>query len=193
MSNWDIAAKLGISAESVRKHLRRYLETDSHFPSNLSPEQVAERRATEIMFVEATRERLLARAHHLSNRKPHNVEEECKLALAEGKLSDSLIRISERICSITGVDAPKPHSALANEKERLDVWTTMWSRPLSDNSGEPKPPALPGPDPMLVPSQRDSPKVRELMQRKADVASGSPQPVNAVYNADGSLDLSFEP
>jgi hypothetical protein len=114
MSNWDIAAKLGVSEVCVRKNLKRYLETGGHFPSNLSGEQVAQRRAEEIMLAEGHRQRLLARAHHLAERKPYSMEEECMLANAECKISDSLMRISERICSMTGADAPRPQPAPAN-------------------------------------------------------------------------------
>ena len=114
LSNWDIASKLGMAESSVRRHLKQYLESGTHFPSDLSAEQIVERRATEIMLAEGHRQRLLNRAWHLTQRKPVCIEEECALAAAECKISDSLMRISERICSLTGADAPKPQPAPVN-------------------------------------------------------------------------------
>jgi transposase-like protein len=111
VSNEEIAKKLGIGEVTVAKCLRRFLESDSRYPVGINATQVELMRAEERQMLESHRQRLLARAHHLSKRLPYSMEEECMLAAAECKINDSLVKNSERIASMYGLDPPRPQAS----------------------------------------------------------------------------------
>jgi transposase len=142
LSNHEIGAKIGMAESSVRRHLKKYLKSGTHFPSDLTPEEIRERRAKEIMLAEGHRQRLLERAWHLQQRKPVCIEEEVMLASAECKVSDSLMRISERISALTGADAPKSPPATNVTASLMDL-RSLWTMPQAQSVNQLPPAEIP--------------------------------------------------
>jgi hypothetical protein len=92
----EIAAKLGISKHTVRKHMHVALASGENFPSNLTPETINGLRQTEAEGLSRVKVKLHAAL---------NAVEVCD-AVAVARLGESYAKISERLCKLLGLDAP---------------------------------------------------------------------------------------
>jgi hypothetical protein len=90
-----VAEKLGISKRTCRKHLHLALAAES-FPSNLTPEAVAELRTLEAEGLSQVKQKL------------HAALEAAKVSDVVGvaRLGESYAKISKLICKLLGLDAP---------------------------------------------------------------------------------------
>jgi hypothetical protein len=107
----EIAAKVGISKQCVRKHLHLALASES-YPSNLTPESVEQLRTIEAEGLRAVKVKL------------HEALSAVKVSDAVGvaRLGESYAKISERICKLLGLDAPL--KILEAKMLRLEVQET---------------------------------------------------------------------
>jgi predicted transcriptional regulator len=91
----EIVKRVGLTQQTVRKHLHRALETES-FPSNLTPESVAELRTVEAEGLARVKQKLHATLNAT----------EVSDAMAIARLGEAYAKISERLCRLLGLDAP---------------------------------------------------------------------------------------
>jgi predicted transcriptional regulator len=105
-----IAAELGCSLFTVNRYLKAYLATDSRFPVGINASQAEVMRAEQREHLEGAQQKVLAELDGWSKHKTssYSVEERGIVADKICKLSDSLVRSSERISAMYGLDAPRP-------------------------------------------------------------------------------------
>jgi hypothetical protein len=91
-----VSEKLGISKQCVRRHMHVALAAGEHFPSNLTPEAVAELRTIEAEGLTQVKAKL------------HAALGAVKVSDAVGvaRLGESYAKIFERLCKLLGLDAP---------------------------------------------------------------------------------------
>jgi predicted transcriptional regulator len=109
LSNLEIADTLGISGTSVWRYLKEYWEQESRVPSDLDISELELRRTQRRQDLETARQKILTEMAILDKSKTINysAEERCVIAATMCRLSDSLVRISERFSAMDGLDAPK--------------------------------------------------------------------------------------
>jgi hypothetical protein len=103
MSNEEIAAEMGICTKTVQRHMRRFLETDSKYPTNLGPEKIELMRSSEWEDLEQQQRFIVQSFMKLQ---PSTFAEHAKVAEIAGKNGEAYCRLSERKAAIYGLDAP---------------------------------------------------------------------------------------
>ena len=93
---FDVAAQLRISPKTVRRHLSKALATESLFPSNLTPEKVAELRA---LAGEKIRYAWAKVAEALAATDP-------KQGIMIARLAEATAKLVEREARLFGLDQP---------------------------------------------------------------------------------------
>jgi hypothetical protein len=104
MSNEDIAREKGITSKSVQRHMRKFLEVDSKYPSNLGPEKIELMRSAEWEDLEQQQRFIVQSFMRLQ---PKTFAEHAKVAEIAGKNGEAYCRLAERKAAIYGLDAPK--------------------------------------------------------------------------------------
>jgi hypothetical protein len=118
-SNPDIAQELGVSVRTVERYIKKFLETRSRFPLNLTAEGVNELRALEAQALEKFNNRLESESEAVMNDPgiPHNV----KLAVLS-KATFARSRTNERLALMFGLDQP---TQIVEESMRLQINATQ--------------------------------------------------------------------
>jgi hypothetical protein len=106
-SGEKIAKHMGCTTQTIRNYLRRFLETESRYGIETTPETVAEMRAEALDHIQTNQRRILQRMERLQALQPEDVDEEVAIAVAICKSSDSFIRASEHVANMFGLMAPK--------------------------------------------------------------------------------------
>lgn len=103
-----IAERLSLTVQSVRRHLRAALASDSLFPSTLTPERIAELRQLEA-------EKLF----YIWQKLHESFEtSQPKDAAVRVRLAEASVRVSERLSHLYGVDQPLK---IQEEQMRLSI------------------------------------------------------------------------
>lgn len=103
-----IAGRLNISVQSVRKHLRKALETESLFPSSLTPERISQLRQIESEKLQLAWKKV-AEAFEAAD--PSN-------GIVVARLAEASAKLSERQAAMWGLNAP---TRIVEESLRLQV------------------------------------------------------------------------
>jgi Homeodomain-like domain len=122
-SNDRISEEMGCNRHTVNRYLRTYLETDSRFPVGINASEAQLMRAEQRQFIESAQQKLLSELDGWSKHQTYGIEDRAILADKLCKLSDSLVRTSERLSAMYGLDAPKaaPTPASVTNNTQINI------------------------------------------------------------------------
>jgi predicted transcriptional regulator len=109
-----IAERLGVTDSTVRNYLRRFLESQSLFGSDITPEEVSERRSLQRERLLANQEVLIERRDQLRALVADDIDEECSLSSAIRSTCDSIVRNSEALAALDGLNVKPDAQAITN-------------------------------------------------------------------------------
>jgi hypothetical protein len=102
----SIATEIGISVQSIRKHLRKALETESLFPSSLDNEQVGHLRQIEGERLTNLWQQTQSALDQLQPRLGSKTERNMDM-VAVARLIEAGTRVSERLANLFGLNVPQ--------------------------------------------------------------------------------------
>jgi predicted transcriptional regulator len=122
MSGVEIAKQLGVCEATVCNYLRRALESQSLFGSELTPEEVAERRSLRRERLLANEVRLIERRERLRALLPDiegeeftpDIESECMAANAYRNICDSITKTSAELALLDGLNVKPDGPSIMN-------------------------------------------------------------------------------
>jgi hypothetical protein len=102
-----ISEHMGIAVQSVRRHLRQALTTESLYPNQLTPERVAELRVLEAeRLAVSTQKVVVAQNNALRRLKADNPKVAADAEMSIYRAHEALTRSCERLARLFGLDAP---------------------------------------------------------------------------------------
>jgi hypothetical protein len=121
-----ISEHMGIAVQSVRRHLRQALTTESLYPNQLTPERVAELRIIEAEKLATSTQRVItAQTNALGRLGDSSPRVQADAEQSILRCHEALVRSSERLSKLFGLDMPLK---IQEEQFRLSVVKTDTNR-----------------------------------------------------------------
>jgi IS30 family transposase len=108
-SGIEIAEQLGISAKTVQRHLKKYIETDSRYPTGLDAGQVESMRVEELNTLEHYQRQIALRLSKMSE--PTTFVQEAKAVEVAAMAGSAYVKLSEQKARLFGLNAAKPEGS----------------------------------------------------------------------------------